>query len=235
MYVYTPSTNTWVRRAALPATLWRNTVHQGAINGLLYVYGLTVNTDGTIGPQKFLRYSPATNTWTTLTLPSYKRWGGVDAVISGKFYLLGGRLVSSTGRVSGTPFDAHIYTPGAGWIKRPLGQGTGWGDTDLAYATISGRLFVAGSAVYTGDGCQANTSGVYDPASNTITRLTYTPPMRGQALGVAVSGRFLLMGGREVLPDPYGGFEETCFINYGQEDPFLTTSVLSYTPMLALR
>ena len=82
------------------------------------------------------------------------------------------------------------------------------------------------------DGCNDNTSGVYDPASHTIVRLLFMPPMRAAPIGTTASGRFFLMGGYEYPPDPDGGYDWTCGLT---GEPFLTTSVLSYTPTLALQ
>jgi N-acetylneuraminic acid mutarotase len=193
LYVYDPATNAWTRRADMP---YRGTIyggHQGAIGSQLYVYlGMTTNPDGTAGPQRFLRYNPATNTWASLKVPSFARAGGASMVYSGKFYILGGKLPRD-GRVTGEAADVHVYdAAGNAWSKLPLDPGGYYFTHTHAFATSRGKLYLTGSDYADGwDGINL----VYDPATNV--RDAIAPPFyaRSGAGGAGVNGQFYAIGG----------------------------------------
>lgn len=216
LYVYNPLTNAWVRKADLPSAIQRFAGHQGAISGKLYVYaGVTINPDGTVGPHRFFRYNPATNSWATLAPPGYARDEGASGVIDGRFYLIGGRL-PTTRFGKGYAYDVHSYSPATGWTKKLLGPYSS--DVGLAYATLGKRLYMFG-IVYS-DGCYYNNSRIYDPTSHTLLRFS-SAPMRSNAVGAAAQGRFFLMGGG-AWSVPSG---DECGSFVGP-----TTAVLAYTP-----
>ena len=213
LYVYDPMTNGWTRKADMPFRVAGEAGHQGAINGKLYVYaGITINTDGSRGPHRFFRYNPATNGWVTLQPPSYARYGGASGVMNGRLYLLGGTLPTSRNG-TGFAFDVHIYDPAAGWTKKPVGH---YGfNQGMAYATLGGKLYVVG--VNWSDGCFYRSSGVYDPATNTVSPIGEASSLLDRAAGGAAKGQFFVIGGTKSDPD-------SC------EDLDLTGDVEAYTP-----
>lgn len=200
LYVYNPATNLWTRKADMPYKASTGIDpsngaafggHQGAINGRLYVYlGATTNSDGTMGPQRFMRYTPSTNTWVTLKVPSFARVGGVSAVYNGRFYILGGVLPSDVG---GRAADVHVYNPATGTWSKLLLRGNALATTGLAYATTGGKLYVTGSEYADGF---SHLNSVYNPATNTLTELTARPRYaRESAAGGAAKGQFYAIGG----------------------------------------
>ena len=193
LYVYDPATNGWTRKADMPYKGTRLGGHQGAISGRLYVYlGMTTNPDGSAGPQRFLRYNPATNTWASLKVPSFARAGGASTVYGGKFYILGGKLPRGGG-VTGQAADVHVYDPaGNTWSKLPLSTGGYYSIHTHAFATSRGKLYITGSDYADG---WYGVDLVYDPATNT--RDAIAPPYyaRSGAAGAGVNGQFYAIGG----------------------------------------
>ena len=219
LYVYDPTTNVWTRKADMPFTVAYSAGQQGTISGKLYVYaGVTINPDGSAGPQRFFRYNPATNTWATLGTPSYARTGGTSGVINGRFYLIGGLLPA--GRFgAGKAYDVHIYDPATGWTKKPLGQ-YGLDSRDLASAPQGGKLYLVGTNY--SDDCIYDVSAIYDPASNTLLGFYSRAPLRGYAAGAAARGQFFVIGGANYEPPSTYG----CGTGNGS----LTGEVRAYTP-----
>jgi N-acetylneuraminic acid mutarotase len=218
LYVYDPGTNVWTRKADMPFTVAGYSAgHQETINGKLYVYaGVTVNADGSEGPHRFFRYNPATNTWTTLSRPSYARRGGASGVVNGRLYLVGGTLPTSPSG-QGYAYDVHVYDPATGWTKVPLGV-TGI-SRRLAYATLGGKIYLVGSSYY--DGCEYRSAGIYNPATNTLGSFaSLFASSRANAAGAAAKGQFFVIGGENYEPDASG-------CGLGGE---VTGNVKAYTP-----
>lgn len=193
LYVYDPAANSWTRKADMPYKGTRFGGHQGAISGQIYVYlGMTTNPDGTTGPQRFLRYNPATNTWATLKVPSFARAGGASVVSSGQFYLLGGKLPKNGG-VTGEAADVHVYSVASNaWSKLPFHFGGHYSTLEHAYATSRGKLYITGSDYADGwDGVNV----VYDPATHTADAIAPPHYARSDAAGAGVNGQFYAIGG----------------------------------------
>ena len=219
LYVYNPAANGWTRKADLP---FKGTIyggHQGAINGMLYVYfGMTTNPDGATGPQRFLRYNPATNAWASLKVPSFARAGGASMVFNGRFYLMGGKLPRGAG-VAGQAYDIHVYdVAGNAWSKLPFSFGGYYSTLEHAYATSRGKLYRTGSDY--ADGWNP-VNAVYDPATHAADGITEPRYARYDAAGAGVNGQFYAIGGH------------TCEQISGQEPcqpSALSGAVEAYTP-----
>jgi N-acetylneuraminic acid mutarotase len=219
LYVYDPATNRWTRKADLPYG-GRFGGLQAAINGLLYVYlGMTTNSDGTAGPQRFLRYNPSTDRWISLKVPSFARVGGASAVFDGRFYIMGGKLPKGEG-VRGQAADVHVYDPASNsWSKRPLLSGGYYSTLTHAYASAGGKLYLTGADYVDG---WNHLNFVYDPAANTETAIAEPHYARNGAAGAGVGGRFYVIGGYTC--QDAGGSPEPC-------DPSdISGAVEAYTP-----
>jgi N-acetylneuraminic acid mutarotase len=192
LYVYDPSINRWSRKASLP--YWgRFGALEAAINGQLYVYlGLTTNPDGTVGPQRFLRYNPSTDRWSSLKVPSFARVGGASTVFNGRLYIMGGKLPKGDG-VTGQAADVHVYSPVTNsWIKQPLSPGGYYSTLTHAYASPRGKMYLTGADYEDG---WNHRDLVYDPATNTVATISEPHYARNAAAGAAVGGLFYAIGG----------------------------------------
>jgi N-acetylneuraminic acid mutarotase len=91
LHVYTPGTNTWATKAAMPGA--RFGAAGAVINGKLFVVG---GTDGAGNPlATTLVYDPATNAWSTKASMPTARTGLGAGAIAGLLYGIGGRSGSS--------------------------------------------------------------------------------------------------------------------------------------------
>lgn len=89
LFVYNPKTNSWTQKRSTPSYGWDGV--SGVISGKLYV--LTYCYDLYCDPvdfERFYRYDPVTDQWSTRRLPPNSHRGGTGAVIGGKFYVVGG-------------------------------------------------------------------------------------------------------------------------------------------------
>ncbi len=87
MEAYTPGTNSWAPKAALPSPRG-SPAGVGVINGKLYVAGGTTGTSGVTNT--LYAYTPSTNTWATRAPMNTPRGCGASAVIAGQLYVYSG-------------------------------------------------------------------------------------------------------------------------------------------------
>lgn len=178
LYVYDPLTNTWSRKADLPALM-----SYGAgftANGLLYaLWGscdqCTLPTPGGRHTARFLfSYDPATDQWTRRADAKYRHRGGGGAMIDGKFYAVTGGF-SRVNRL-------EVYDPATDtWTSRAKPPRAG----SRAVAAVDKKLYVFGGVF--NDRTRVDS---YDPATNKWTMaapLPSTPISRG-AVRLTVSG-----------------------------------------------
>jgi N-acetylneuraminic acid mutarotase len=178
LYVYTPGTNTWARKADLPQAGWNGA--QGVIAGLLYVYvGRTQNQE-----DGFFRYTPITNTWIRLAPPPTEHSNAAVGVIGGKFYLAGGQTSVAISKA------LDVYNPATNtWTTRaPMPQAR----SHMASTVINGQLFVASGVV---DNGKVATALAYNPSTNTWATKASMPAVRAAAAGAAANGLFFVLGG----------------------------------------
>lgn len=203
LFVYNPVTNTWVRKADMPAAGFDGA--QGVIGGRLYVY---VGNDFFTSGDHFFRYNPATNTWVTLPRPPVQHASGMGGVINGKFYLVGGFGFFSDANATLNVYDpaTNTWTTKASMTEPRL---------HLAGGVIKGKLYVAGGSTIgkTGGFTVRATLEVYNPATDRWTRKRSMPTARSSAAGAVASGRLFVIGGDL---GPAGGPQ--------------TTKVEAYTP-----
>ena len=91
LYAYTPSTNSWTRKADMPVATYAGEV--AAIGRYLYVVTGFLPAL-TPGPARLYRYNPATNSWTERARPPQACGVCAGGVINGKLYLLGYQSVN---------------------------------------------------------------------------------------------------------------------------------------------
>ena len=100
----------------------------GVINGKLYV--------ATFG--RLYRYTPSSNTWTTLASSPYAHFAAAGGVINGKLYVAGGNAADG----GGTGTQLHVYDPATNrWTaKAPMPTGRTW----VAGAVLKNKLYIVG-------------------------------------------------------------------------------------------
>jgi len=185
---YSPSSNTWTSRAALPAP------RQGgngavAIDGIVYLAG---GEDATGALTRSLyAYNASTNLWSTrAAMPVYGACGG-SAVISGRIYVFSGCTRSSTG----AQIDArllHRYNPAANtWTTLKSAPVTHFRPVVRA---IDGKLYVVGGN--NGSGTAMRRVDIYDPATNTWSTGAGMPTARMNAGAATLGGKLYVFGGR---------------------------------------
>lgn len=180
LYVYDPATNTWARKAAMPAIRDAFGVDlfsgmngsTGEIGGQLYTLSSCNYADSPYYPAcippLFYRYNPATDRWTTLPRPpaATYRYGGV---LAGKFYAVGDYV--------------QVYDPATNrWTRKarppsslPFGA---------AATVMLSRIYIVGGGL----GVPSRTTVAYDPATDTWTRRADLPSAR---YGMAASKIFV--------------------------------------------
>jgi N-acetylneuraminic acid mutarotase len=169
LYAYDPTAGSWSQLAS--ATDTRETPAHGFIGGKLYVAG-GWGPSGT--PDSLTEvYDPSANSWSTGPAWSAPLAGSGSAVLGSKLYVVGGCGASTCGSTSVSVLDTAAGT----WSSAAAyPESTSW----LACGGINGKVYCAGGS----DG--TNTSAhtyVYDPSSDTWTKLTDMPA--GGAWGAA--------------------------------------------------
>ena len=191
---YNASTNTWTRKADLPA---KRDQLNGAevIGGKIYVPG-GLDANGVATKSLFV-YNPTTNTWSQKANLPRSIAGGITGVIGGKLFLLTGQFNN------GLPQRLYRYDPSTNvWTRRadsPRDHRLGSG------AVINGKFYVVWG--------HSPTVDVYDPATNAWTRrltmsradwpqYSCTDPERGltgpalfYSAAINLSNRLYLIGG----------------------------------------
>lgn len=146
---YNASTNTWIRKADLPAKR-ANLNGAEVIGGKIYVPG-GADANG-VATKTLYVYNPTTNTWSQKANLPRSTAGGITGVIAGKLY-----VVTGTGVV---PQRLYRYDPSTNvWTRQadlPRDHRSGSG------AVINGKFYVVWG--------HSPTVDAYDPASNKWTR-----------------------------------------------------------------
>jgi Kelch motif len=193
LFMYDPATNTWTRKQDMPifhtggsSSVVGASGVTGVINGKLYVVTACFEayepwgyietgwcTEDRRSPQ-FLRYSPASDSWTILPAP----FTGTDfwtespyagGVINGKFYVMGGGKFK-------------VYDPATNqWTAK---TGLRVARPGAATAVLGGKLFLMG-----GTRSDLGTVAItlaYDPATNAWTTRAPMPSARAGIAGSTV-------------------------------------------------
>lgn len=155
---YDPVSDIWATNNPMPTDRWG--AASGVIDGQIYVAGGSCRCPGNIiEPSSALEvYHPSTDTWTVETPMSTSRWDLAGAVVSEKFYAIGGwdpysKTVLDT--VEEYDPDNDVWT-----TKSPIPTAR----TGLTALVISGKIYTFGGF----DGTKVtNIIEVYDPITDT--------------------------------------------------------------------
>jgi N-acetylneuraminic acid mutarotase len=182
----------------------RTEVSVTADDSLIYLLGgFGVEPGGSpSAPRTMFRYDPAADRWTAIgKIPEGVNHAGLAAV-AGKLYIVGG--------FRGTSFSpggaVHIYDPATGSWRDGAPMPTPRGA--LALAVLDGKIHAIGGNAAGGADLTPQQHGtprsdhsvgtheVYDPASDTWTRLAPMPTSRNHLGAAVVAGKIHVVGGR---------------------------------------
>ncbi|MFC9534341.1 Kelch repeat-containing protein [Streptomyces sp. NPDC056975] len=180
--VYDPKSNAWSTALPLPIPLAN--------------VGATTDAEGNIyaiGPDVMEIYEADKNAWkTAAAMPKKRDRMVVAAGRDNKIYAFGGYDESSN---SGPVATAEVYDPRTGkWselasMPSPLGQTAG-------VTGLDGKIYVIGGDVKFSAGSQSATSFVYDPKTNSWSKIAPLPEGRNShAAAIGPDGRIYVMGG----------------------------------------
>jgi len=185
---YYPNTTTlvaWRLKAPLPA---RRARANGAsvIAGKIYVSGGRYRKDDADSVAKSLFvYTPSTNTWEQKADMPAPSFGGVQAVIDGKLYVV---AANPEGGVDAN--HLYRYDPAAdSWFELAPAPHHHWGGVAGA---IDGKLYVAGGFA---DKQSLAYLDVYYPSQNMWSTKAPLPTPRGGAAGRVAGGKLYVVGG----------------------------------------
>jgi N-acetylneuraminic acid mutarotase len=192
---------TWAQAAAVPQA--RTEVSVATDGARIYLAGGFREAPGGVeAPREVHRYDPGTDRWTTPTLlPQGVNHAGM-VYVAGRLFLVGGFQATTF-----TPTSAvRVWNPATGaWSAgAPLPTPRG----ALAVVVLDGKIHaIGGNAANAAaldpdehnpalDGSSVGTHEVYDPATDTWTRLAPLPTGRNHLAAAVLNGRIHAVGGR---------------------------------------
>jgi N-acetylneuraminic acid mutarotase len=189
---YDATTNTWTRIADVPEAL----THSAVVADGTTIYMIGGYVGGHPGPssERVWKYNTVSNTWTAGPSLPATRGAGAAALVGRFLYFFGGAT-----RTAGQTDDTD--QPFA--YKLSLDGGTSWTRiadmpnprNHLGGIAVNGKVYAIGGQHdhEEGAGNQVETD-VYDPATDTWTRVANLPTPRGHIAVVEIGGRILVMG-----------------------------------------
>lgn len=183
--VYDPSTNTWTRLASM--SIPRYYFKTEVIDGKIYAIGGNSGRNGTPYLSSVEVYDPSTNTWTTLASMSTPRLNLQTEVIDGKIYAIGG------GYSSVLP-SAEVYDPSTDtWMQLASMSAA---RCNFQTEVINGKIYAIGGNNDGNNGPKFISSAeVYNPSTNTWTKLASMSAARGCFRTEVINGKIYAIGG----------------------------------------
>ena len=195
VFIYDPSKNDWQEASPLPSPIGA-ALNAQFINGILYVVGGLNASEAPVNTN--YAYDPKTNTWTTKAPMPTARHHLQTAVIGGKLYAMGGRILGDGVRSedldsSYSNFDRNeMYDPQTDtWttLQHMLTKRSGF----TASNASDGNIYVFG-----GQGLLKDLNSVekYNPKTD---KWTYDKPMPTRRYGlesVSVGDKIYVLGGQ---------------------------------------
>lgn len=201
---YDPAADSWQPLAPLP--MKRGSAVVAQVDGRMYLIGGATTVEGSKdvainggGPARVVTttevYDPMSNTWQSRAPMGLARNHAFAGAVNGKIYVIGGRVGHAFVTVSSNTDIVEEYDPATNmWsglkAKMPSARsGGGWG-------TYGGRIYVAGGEVATPELVGAfRAVEVYEPATNSWTKLPPMPMPRHGVAGAILGNRFHLVSG----------------------------------------
>jgi N-acetylneuraminic acid mutarotase len=184
VFMYDPLTDTWTRKADLPAG--RARLCAGVVDGKIYAIGGSPHRDSEVPTVEM--YDPATDTWTRKTDMPRARNFLSSSVVNGKIYVIGGKIYPSETMVS----TVEVYDPATDTWTRKADMPTARGMHSAS--VVNGKIYVIGG-VTGAYGPWISTVEMYDPATDSWTRKTNMPTARSSHSSSALNGKIYVIGG----------------------------------------
>jgi len=206
-----PAADLWGQATPLLEEVGEQAVAQ--LDGKIYLIGGKLEKKGYIATVQV--YDVATDTWEWTTPLPVEVNHNMAAALNGKLYSIGGQ--TQTERAGGSPTDSTFeYDPSRRqWRARaplPIARTAG------AIAVVNDKIYVVGGRTPPrgNDFAVYDNFAVYDPATDTWTRLPDLPTHRHHLTAVAIDGKIYVAGGTLIV----GGGE------YNSKDLEIFTDVL---------
>ncbi len=187
VFLYDPLTDTWTRKADMPAG--RARLCASVVDGRIYVIGGAPHRDSEVPTVEV--YDPATDTWTRKTDMPRARNFLSSSVVDGKIYVIGGKIYPSETMVA----TVEVYDPSTDTWTRKADMPTARGMHSAS--VVNGKIYVIGG-VTGAYGPFIPTVEMYDPATDTWTRKTDMPTRRAGHTSSALNGTIYVIGGANV-------------------------------------
>jgi N-acetylneuraminic acid mutarotase len=201
---YDPAADTWKALAPMPSK--RGSPVAVAVGDKIYVIGgvtlLPGSSDTALSfstPQLVVgtveEYDPAANTWRERSpMPTPRNHASIGAV-NGKIYVIGGRVGAAFIGLASDESVVEEYDPAADKWSAPRAR-MPTARSALGYATINGRIYVAGGE-FQDPHMMATFRSVeaYDPASNSWSIMPPMPVSRHGLAAGAIGNHLILVGG----------------------------------------
>lgn len=189
-----PPADPWGQAAHLLEAVGEQAVAQ--LDGKIYLIGGKLDPNGYVATVQV--YDVATDTWEWTTPLALAVDHNVAAAVNGKIYNIGGQ--TETPKSGGAPTDATFeYDPSTRqWRARaplPIRRTAG------AIAVVNDKIYVVGGRTPPRDNNAAvyDDFAVYDPATDTWTRLPDLPTHRHHLAAVAIDGKIYVAGGSLIV------------------------------------
>ena len=200
----TPSFADWRNVAPMPTAIQE--IYTDTLDGKIYVAGGFVGSKNTFTDQ-FSAYDAKNDVWRVLSPLPAKRHHITLSSVQGKVYAMGGFYGALPDwQVQSSIF---VYDPkldvwaSSGDMPTPRGEHVSAVVKDKIYI-IGGRLAETPNTKHIDDYVETRLTQVYDPKTNTWTRLADAPTPRNSAAAGVINGKIYVVGGRQNQHDPEG-------------------------------
>jgi N-acetylneuraminic acid mutarotase len=201
VYEYDPATNGWTPKAEIPnprpglggPNRGLGAMGVAVIGNEIYLAGGLNGSNGSdaLAMDTFIKYNPATNSWTTLpNMPTARDHLAVVAV-GGKLHAIGGRDIDID-----SPTTTHeMFDPASGqWTPRaPLPSARG----GMGAGVLNGKIIVYGGEGPNNSGWIWASTDEYDPGTNSWRTLASMGVARHGTSGATLNGAIYAPGGGE--------------------------------------
>lgn len=201
---YDPAADSW--KALAPMPMKRGSTVAAVVDGKIYVIGGATTIDGAMdpaisapNPARVLTtndvYDPVANVWQSRAPMALGRNHAFGGAVNGKIYVIGGRIGSAFITVSSNTDVVEEYDPATNrWsgLKARMPTARSGGGTGIH----NGRIYTAGGEVATPELVGAfRAVEVFEPATNTWTKMVPMPMPRHGVAGAVMGNRFHLVSG----------------------------------------